>query len=472
MKASRFRRFRVPFALGALLLMASVVYIQPALALNPNIKQYTPTVDRTSVEAGSTYVYGFTLANLGASPQSIGSANVTLPSSLTTSATFQLSASQPAGQPSLSGAGTITSSGTTLLQLRNLALAPSSSVTATFTAEAPCQAGTDYTWGVLVKQSNDFSGPPGNDFNRVGDLPTTAVTGTCHLGFVTNPASAGINSHITSAAYNTSGTDVKVAVESGATPSTTVTYSTASVTLALLGGTTGATLGGNSATAGSAGEAGIAVFDGSSFAVDKAGLGYTAQATSSSTGVQATLGSGAGAGPVSDPPFDIASKVADCATRCSVDDTNVTDTAYVVTGNTDQGALVASLNLQNFGVLVSGKLTCPGSKYVLPPTQGLTFDLVGGTPGTKTIKYIVLHPDRSTGSFQACFASTQSFTTAFKVPAVQTTFQGTTYYVGQLPLCKNVIQPAPCYAGAIQDRITKAVTLTVNAPAAGDPWTH
>jgi hypothetical protein len=463
MATSLFRRFRVSLGVGALILMAAVVSIHPAVAL-PSIKQFSASVVPTSVEAGSTYTYQFTIHNVGASPQSIGSVNVTLPSSATTAATFQLPA-QPTGQPSLSGPGTITTSGTTLLQLRNLSLPPGGDVTATFTAEAPCQASTDYTWGVVVKQSNDFQGPPGNDFIRIGPLPTTDVSGSCHLAFVTyapdshSVGSAKVSTQITSEPYNPAGTAVKVAVVSGAPSPTPVTFSTASITLTAQGGGGGSLAGGDSATAGSGG-AGIAAFTSNLLSIATAGVGYTMRATSSGAGIDAT----GTTGPVSNA-FNIDTTVADCSTGpCKVQDTTTSaTTTYELTAISSSGFLAASLGVQSFA---GPGNTCPGSTYVLPPSEGVSFNLVGGT-GTKQLLYKILQPDRPASQFQVCFASTTTFLTASGANAAP---YGTTgYFAGLLPQCKKA--PAPCYLGYTVDR-PKAVTLIVNAPAIGDPWTH
>ncbi|HUF01361.1 MAG TPA: hypothetical protein VMN35_02960, partial [Gaiellaceae bacterium] len=84
--------------------------------------------------------------------QSLGSADVTAAKLGSTSFTM-----------TATSLGTIKSSGS-LLELRNLGIAPGTSRTITITVAIPCLAG-DYTWGIRAKQSNNFSGPPGNDFS-------------------------------------------------------------------------------------------------------------------------------------------------------------------------------------------------------------------------------------------------------------------------------------------------------------------
>src|SRR5207244_5130279 len=100
----------------------------------------------------------------------------------------------------------------------------------------------------------------------------------------------------------------------------------------------------------------------------------------------------------------------------------------------------------------------PGSAYVLPPSDGVTFNLYQGS-GTKTILYTILNPDRPSSQFQLCFASTLQFATP-SGPAGFDTASG--YYIGLLPACKTA--PAPCFQGNSQDPHTKAVTLTALVP--------
>src|SRR5437762_99081 len=80
-----------------------------------------------------------------ASTQRLGSVQITAPTGFVIT-----------GVP---GAASFTSSSALFL---NLALAPSATITLTVTAVLPCSGGS-YQWGIEAKQSNDFSGPPGND---------------------------------------------------------------------------------------------------------------------------------------------------------------------------------------------------------------------------------------------------------------------------------------------------------------------
>src|SRR5205809_786487 len=75
-----------------------------------------------------------------------------------------------------------------VIRLRSLSLAPGSTATVTFQAEATCVAGS-YASSIVVKQSNDFNGNPGNNFVQMpGSLDpgsvSTTVNGACQLNFL------------------------------------------------------------------------------------------------------------------------------------------------------------------------------------------------------------------------------------------------------------------------------------------------
>ena len=87
-----------------------------------------------------------------------------------------------------------------VVQLRNsgsnstYALAPGQAVSVTVTATTPSGCGS-YGLTTQAKQSNDFSGQPGNDLNRVGSEPSVTVTSGSLDHFVVNsvnsPQTAG-----------------------------------------------------------------------------------------------------------------------------------------------------------------------------------------------------------------------------------------------------------------------------------------
>jgi hypothetical protein len=126
-------------------------------------KPYTAFFDPGPVPGGSSVTIDLVLTNLS-SPQAIGSANVTAPNGFTVTAA------------AIGGAGNVDNTfPTTLLKLRNLAIGPGTSQTISMTVTTPCASGP-YTWGIRVKQSNDFSGPPGNDFSFQSDGSNLVTT--------------------------------------------------------------------------------------------------------------------------------------------------------------------------------------------------------------------------------------------------------------------------------------------------------
>jgi hypothetical protein len=79
---------------------------------------------------------------------------------------------------------------------------------------------------MIAKQSNDFNGPPGNNFTMQtgGSNLVTALAGSCKLVWVTQPANAVVNTVITGTAGDPSGPSVSVqAVDANNVPLTTAT---------------------------------------------------------------------------------------------------------------------------------------------------------------------------------------------------------------------------------------------------------
>jgi hypothetical protein len=146
---------------AVLLLVALVAVIGSAQAA-PTTKLYSATVRLTT---GATIANKFTLTlkNDEKSKQTLGSANFTAPANFTVPTSTQTPTN---------GAGhtwTIASNGTSLVTFRAAsnahALAPGESVSAIISDVAiPVGAGCgSATWVTQAKQSNDFSGQPGND---------------------------------------------------------------------------------------------------------------------------------------------------------------------------------------------------------------------------------------------------------------------------------------------------------------------
>lgn len=359
---SLFRRFRtLKFALAtaALLLLSSAAYLQPAQAANPAIKQYTSSAVPATVGAGSTATYTVTLSNLPASPQILGSANLSAATNATTSAHFSLLKPAPASgfpqtltQPLLDGTTPVGSAvlrNATQIELRNLSVSPGHFVTVSFSAEAPCVGmGLSYSWNTIVKQSNDFNGNPGNNFNQVGSPAATAVTGACHLVFSASPLSTRAANTITDALFSTGG-PVRVTVMSQVTATTPVstraTFSTAAVTVSAadIDGTP-LTLQGTTAHAA---VSGVATFSNLSIPDGNHRVILHAAPTSPTA-------DGVDAAGVDSGVFDVTDAVADCtkspgpndpSCHGGVPDSNST-TKAVVTTEATSGFLAVTLDVQ------------------------------------------------------------------------------------------------------------------------------
>jgi hypothetical protein len=180
------------FVVGVLALVA--LFVPGAAAPAPSTKFYSATIDPTTVRAGSTTNLTITIRNCGTgslapctastvSTQSLGSANVTFPTGFI--ALSVVSQTPPSGKtwnaPSVAGS---------TVQLRNPgpsntnALSPGQQLSVTIRTTVPSKTGK-YCLTTQAKQSNDFSGTPGNDFLRVGaEEPCVTVSRPLdHFGF-------------------------------------------------------------------------------------------------------------------------------------------------------------------------------------------------------------------------------------------------------------------------------------------------
>ena len=100
--------------------------------------------------------------------------------------------------------------------------------------------------GDPAEQSNNFNGPPGNDFSlqTVGSNLVTSVSGGCRLVWDTQPKSAFVNTLITGTAVDTGGAPVTVKAIDGdgntlQSASGTVTLTKTAGTFSSAGGFTG-----------------------------------------------------------------------------------------------------------------------------------------------------------------------------------------------------------------------------------------
>ena len=208
-------RRHVPLRAVAFLVLALVaVVVITAGSAATTTKPYTASFDPGPLAGGGTVHVNLAIKNL-ANPQTLGSANVTGASSGSSSFTI-------VGATASQGDATVVSG---VLQLRNLNLAPGGTANVDIAVKTPC-AGGSYTWGLIAKQSNDFNGPPGNNFTMQtgGSNLVTALAGSCKLVWVTQPANAVVNTVITGTAGDPSGPSVSVqAVDANNVPLTTAT---------------------------------------------------------------------------------------------------------------------------------------------------------------------------------------------------------------------------------------------------------
>ena len=140
-----------------------------------------------------------TLTNLTGTQQ-LGSANVTIPAAIGLGVD---------GALSVAPRGTARRSATNprVIELRELALVPNESATLTLEGlEMPC-VGPHPQWAIVAKQSNDFSGLPGNALNlrAAGSDLTTDLSGRCRLDFAAQPKGAQKTERIRSEEYNPDG---------------------------------------------------------------------------------------------------------------------------------------------------------------------------------------------------------------------------------------------------------------------------
>jgi hypothetical protein len=216
------KRWRLLARIGTILAVALVAAVAiTAGSAGNTTKPYTAYFDQGPLTGGATVHVNLALHNF-ANPQPLGSANVAAPTS------FTIQAASPS-----QGTATVVSGA---LQLRNLNLAAGATMNVDITVSTPCASGS-YAWAIRAKQSNDFNGPPGNDFTLQADGSNllTSVTGTCRLVWDTQPTTSVVNHLITGTQGDQSGPPVAVKAVDG--NGNTLTTATGTVTLTKTAGT-------------------------------------------------------------------------------------------------------------------------------------------------------------------------------------------------------------------------------------------
>jgi hypothetical protein len=431
-RASRWLRLMALAPVVAILLM----WTGPARGANASTttKPYAANVTGPDplhphdVAAGASAAFTFTLTN-EASPQQLGSANVTPPSGFTVIGVT----------PSTTVIGNV-------VHLRNLALQPGQSTSVTIQVNVPCTSGT-YIWQTQAKQANDFQGPSGNDFTldtSASSLMTT-VGGNCHLNFLSQPTDAQVNATITAQPFNTPpGGPVQVEVLDG--NNARITSSTGAITLQI-GPTSpnsaaGATLSGAGSVTQNA-TAGLA-----SFATLSINLHGAYNLLATSPGIISTTSA----------VFDIWDSVATCqpGQQCTDTVSNTDSQTSQVTGTSaTTGFLLASLG--------QDALSC-GDTFNHAPGVTTVSELNFSSSAPKTVvvtiaKQVVQQTPNNGASFYAvCYSSPTPFTDV----------NGNIVTTGLLPKCKANALVAPCVKSITKDNAGEIVE-TVTVPS-GDPF--
>jgi hypothetical protein len=380
--------------------------------------------------AGGTASAVLQLKNL-ANPQSLGSANITAP------AAYSLT-----GGSLGSGSGTATRVGNTL-QLRNLALAPNATVDITLNFKTPCVDGTARTWAIIVKQANNFSGPPGNDFVRASGTAapvTTATSSACLLRFANQPAPTRTGNTITDA-FDSSGGGIRVEIYDPLSGDTV--DSDAPVTLSLgVNPASGALSGGGATSA----VGGVATFG--ALSINKFGP-YTLKASSPAASNQ----------PESDQ-FLVSDTLDTCTgSGCSFTQSQGGNT-YTTTPKTGANGAQWMTSLNPIGIRVSCQFA-PFNYSDLRQPNAVWYDYDDGATGSIKTNVIFLNkdlvqatPENGASKYQVCYSSPVPFKDRTGQMAQPdpwsdgpTAFFGVTWYTGLLPDCKGSKPVAPCSFG-------------------------
>jgi hypothetical protein len=446
---------RALFAAGAASVLGVAMLAAPAagsksVCTSSAGKCFAVAVSPSSPAAGGTVSFAFMVTN-EASTQQIGSVQITAP------ANFVITGA------SVSSPATASHTSSSALFVK-LSVAPSASITVTVTAILPCSGGS-YQWGMEVKQSNDFSGLPGNDFQidpaSAGNLSGTPF-GSCSLAFTSDgqPNGTAVSPAVITSGFGSSGGPVKVAVLDASGQPIANPAATGPVTVAvaitpdsnpgsgnLLGTTTVQASGG------------VASF--SNLSIDHSGIGYRLTATATAAPGQVIS--------ASDPSnyFTIFGSLKPCpgsGAACSASLSTKTTTGTVTTSSvTSTNPLLAA------GIGGAG-YSCATYQSFSDPFSFDVFSAGVAQPGAQfsaslnISKSTVQSSGRTRAAdWQLCYASTTSFTAQ---PGTTGTavIGGVTFNTGLLPDCSS-IQGAPCVVARTKGSGGVMITFL----ASGDP---
>jgi hypothetical protein len=439
-------------------------------------KCFSISVTPPTVPPGSTKTFSFTVVN-DAPTQTLGSMEITKPAGFTITGA------------AITGSSESVPFTNTYAKFLNLGVAPSSSLTVTVTATAPCAAETS-KWGIQVKQSNDFSGT-GNTFAikskpTVLNVKVTAGAGGCSVAFIpTNEPKTTVRTAAILNGFDSSGTPVEVGAY---TPTGTLASTfNGMITLqlsrkpkttpALLSGRTSVTV---------VASGGIAKFPTGTLAklsINLAGSGYQLEATS--PGLTASPKA-----PLSQYSslFSIYTKLAPCpktSHNCTVTGSTTQNkkTRITLTETTTSAPLGGFVGF-GFGGAPTFAFGCNTGTYLVRPVDTATTDVFmpTGTPtkqnGAQTTWKIVYEITKSivkasgqngASQWQICYASTTPFKTAggtIPQPYQFPTLPKVTYYIGLLPTCPST-PGMPCILTRHKDNSGDEV---ITIKASGDSY--
>jgi hypothetical protein len=159
---------------------------------------------------GASMTATFTNENKLGSGINVGSVNLTAPSGFSVTNASVNGVSLGSCTPSTPSTTSCIAANT--IELRSLGVPPGGTVTASMSVTAPasgCTVASPCVWTSVAKQSNDFSGQPGNGLN-VDANTSTLNTVLAHLAFGSQPHSEALGQVITDTDYAPSGGPVTV----------------------------------------------------------------------------------------------------------------------------------------------------------------------------------------------------------------------------------------------------------------------
>ncbi len=332
-------------------------------------KPFTMTVSPSTPTAGTSKQFTATFTNWWL--QKMGSADLSVP------AAFAIT-------------GVVTSRGTfsvigNTVKLRNLNLALLHSFTVKVTATAACSPSAGNVWSAAAKTGAGFTG---SAFLLLtpSSHRSVAVTGSCSLAFVAQPADTGPGATITSVASDPGGPPVQVGVYDGANNLKTG-GSPVMISMAIDANPGGGTLSGTKTDVPTS--AGIATFG--ALSIDEPGDDYTLAASAS------------GLGSTTSDPFNIAGLVQSC--EPDVDCTGSLtegDTGATVTAIADPSSPVLTMSLTPGGIDCADYEEQSGT---------LTFNVTSNRTKVITMSFdtgldpYYVNPD----DYQVCFQSDTAF---------------------------------------------------------------